>query len=121
METPLRFEFTVDIRHVRRIRANRKRALQNQSRLCQSLILAHQVNNMLNTGELQGFRQISQWFGFSPARLSQILNLLLLSPQIQEKILFSKDLEITENAIRQIALIPDWEEQIQSWTNSTKI
>jgi hypothetical protein len=53
--------------------------------------------------------------------LSQILNLLLLSPQIQEKILFSKDLEITENAIRQIALLPDWEEQIQSWTNSTKI
>lgn len=118
METPLRFEFPVDIKHVRRIRANRKRAMQSQSRLCQSLILAYQINNMFHARDLQGFQQVSQWFGFSPARLSQILNLLLLSPQIQEAILFSKEMTLTESLARKIALLPDWEEQAMAWKDT---
>jgi hypothetical protein len=61
---------------------------------------------------------VSEPDGISSARLSQILNLLLLSPQIREAILFSGEMTLTESAIREITLLPEWEEQAKAWTNT---
>jgi hypothetical protein len=54
------------------------------------------------------------------ARLTQIMNLLNLAPDIQEQILFSPATErgddaVTERDLRPIAAIPSWERQRQMW------
>ncbi len=56
----------------------------------------------------------------SRARLTQIMNLLWLAPDIQEEILFlpptarGRD-AITEKQLRPIAAIPNWRKQRQIW------
>ena len=52
----------------------------------------------------------------TPARLSQIMNLLLLAPDIQEAILFLEPAargrdRIKERDLRPIAVVPDWQKQ----------
>ena len=54
------------------------------------------------------------------ARLTQIMNLLCLAPDIQEEILFLPLTEqgrdaITERQLRPIAAIPNWRRQRQMW------
>ncbi|RLJ02122.1 MAG: hypothetical protein DRP08_04835, partial [Candidatus Aenigmatarchaeota archaeon] len=56
----------------------------------------------------------------SRARVTQIMNLLLLAPDIQEEILFlprtltGRD-PIRERMIRPIAAVPDWRKQRKMW------
>jgi len=52
----------------------------------------------------------------SRARLTQIMNLLALAPDIQEAILFQLATEwgrdaVTERDLRPIAIVPDWQHQ----------
>lgn len=54
------------------------------------------------------------------ARISQILSLTMLAPDIQEQLLFLPWLsegkpEITEKSIRQITMLDDREEQRRAW------
>lgn len=54
------------------------------------------------------------------ARISQILSLTMLAPDIQEQLLFlpwlsEGKLEITEKSIRQITMLDDREEQRRAW------
>jgi Mn-dependent DtxR family transcriptional regulator len=79
---------------------------------------------MLHDGQTQSFEQISQWLGISPARVSQMLNLLLLSTRIQEEIFLSNQAKVKmvkENEAREIALKMDWEEQWRCWEVLQKI
>ena len=56
----------------------------------------------------------------SRARLTQILNLTLLAPEIQEAILFLPTIQrgpdpIKERDLRSIAAEPDWQKQRRMW------
>lgn len=121
---PIRFEFRVDFKSVKHI-ATKRQAPPSHSRLCQSLVLAHQLQSLLSTGEIGKTRQANEWLNITKSRLSQILILRLLSPRIQEEILFSsyQDLEgVAEKAVREIAVKVDWEDQWRSWTKlQTKV
>ena len=113
----MRFEFQVDFKNVRHIAAKSKSS-QTPSRLCQSLTLSHQLEDLFQTGKAKSFRQASEWLNLTPARLSQILSMKLLSPVIQEKIMFADPKEIdhiTENDLREVAVKMDWEEQQREW------
>jgi len=55
------------------------------------------------------------------ARVTQILNLLNLAPDIQEAILFLPRIEkgraqVTERDLRPIAAMPDWRAQRRMWS-----
>lgn len=59
--------------------------------------------------------------GVSRARLTQIMNLLNLAPDIQEEILFLPRVKqerqaISERQIRTVAAIADWRKQRKAWT-----
>ena len=61
--------------------------------------------------------------GVTRARMTQIMNLLLLAPKIQEEILemtveAGRDL-ITERPLRSIVAEPNWTRQIVSWRDAT--
>lgn len=113
----MRFEFKIDFKLVRHI-ATKKKAPLSQSRLCQSLILAHQLQALIHDGKIAKTHQACEWLNISPSRLSQILCLLLLSPRIQEEIMHSEVEElggIIEEDAREIAVKIDWEEQLREW------
>ena len=57
----------------------------------------------------------------SRARITQIMNLNLLAPDIQEEILFLPRVErgrdpIREHAVRAIAAVPEWGKQRRMWS-----
>jgi len=56
----------------------------------------------------------------SRARITQIMNLLLLAPDIQEAILFlprtdGRGAPVRERLVRPIAAVPDWRKQRRMW------
>ena len=57
-------------------------------RVTRLLALAHRFQGMLDRGEVKSFAEIARLGHVTRARVTQIMNLLLLAPDIQEEILF---------------------------------
>ncbi len=89
------------------------------------MALAIRLDHLLSTGQLKDQAEIARTVGVSRARVTQILNLTNLAPDIQQAIL---DLEPTadhdprfrEGAVRQIAITPNWEKQRLLWKQLIK-
>ncbi|HLP83336.1 MAG TPA: hypothetical protein VK157_03215 [Phycisphaerales bacterium] len=85
-------------------------------RIARLMALAIKLDAMIRSGEITNQRQLAAVACVTPARVSQIMNLLHLSPQIQEQLLFlplvtrGKD-AITERELRHIITIVCWREQ----------
>ena len=62
-------------------------------RVTQLLALAIKMEDMLARGEVKSQREMAEIAGVSAARVSQILRLLDLAPQLQERLL----LDVTRN------------------------
>ena len=56
-------------------------------RATRMLALAHKIDGMIRTGELRDLADAARAIGVTRARMTQIANLLLLAPEIQEAIL----------------------------------
>ena len=74
---------------------------------------------MLDDGRAKNRADLAAKFGFSRARITQIMNLLWLAPDIQEEILFSvsptgRDV-VTTRDVRAIVRVMDWAEQRRLW------
>ena len=87
-----------------------------------SLLMATAIRfeEMIESGLVSGFAELADLTGLSKARISQIMNLRLLAPSIQEEILFltSKQNElrkITERKLRPIVQTIDWSVQLEFW------
>ena len=89
-------------------------------RVARLLALAHTIDRMVRNGELRDLADAARVLGITRARVSQITNLLLLAPEIQEAILdlpmvtTGRD-AITERQLRPIAAEPDWSTQLDLW------
>jgi hypothetical protein len=76
--------------------------------------LAHRLDAMVGSGQVKGYSELARLGHVTPARLSQILLLLHLSPGLQEEILFASVAQarrIPERELRRIAREPDWGSQ----------
>jgi hypothetical protein len=83
-------------------------------RIARLLALAHKLDAMVCSGEIRDYAQLARLGHISPARLTQIMVLLHLSPAIQEYILFLSAADagfITELGLRKIAREPRWDRQ----------
>ena len=71
-------------------------------------------------GAVKNYAELARLGYVSRARVTQIVNLLQLAPQIQEAVLFlpaqssGRD-TITERALRRLAAEPDWRVQRRMW------
>ena len=86
--------------------------------IVRSLVLGHQFQRCLKEGQAGSFKQVGQQLQLTHARISQLLSLTLLAPDIQEEILLTQDanrIRLTEQKIRQIASEPDWVQQCRRW------
>jgi hypothetical protein len=89
-------------------------------RVSRLMALAIRFDELLREGAVEDQADLARLGHISRARVTQIMNLLLLAPDIQEAILDlpltvrGRDL-ITETMLRPIAAEVDWEEQRKTW------
>jgi hypothetical protein len=89
-------------------------------RITRLLALAHRVERMIRAGELRDWAEAAQLLGITRARMTQIANLLLLAPEIQEAILNLPPVlrghdPVTEPDLRAVTAQVDWRRQELPW------
>ena len=72
------------------------------------LALANHIERLVEDGELPSYAAAARTLGLTRARLTQVVNLLLLSPMIQERILL-EGLDASERSLRPLALKAEWD------------
>lgn len=97
-----------------------KSAAGRLPRVVLQLAFAHEIDRRLRVGELPDLATVSRRAGFTRARVTQILGLLLLAPDIQEAIIslppFTRGRDpLPERALRPIVADPDWTAQRRLW------
>jgi len=117
----MRSEFNIGIKQPRRpSQTVLNKNIKKEPKLRQYLVLAYQIKQYLEENPTKTASAIASWLGYFPSRVSQLLNLLLLSPAIQEEILLSENdkiYSIPENKLRVIMKETDWEKQWEMWLN----
>jgi hypothetical protein len=89
-------------------------------RVAKLLALAHRFEQLLHEGIVKDYAELGRLGHVSRARVSQIMLLLCLSPDIQEQILFwpatvrGKD-RVQMRHLLPIAAVLDWKKQRQRW------
>ena len=89
-------------------------------RITRLMALAVRFQELLRTGTVQDYAELARLGIVSAARMTQVMNLLNLAPDIQEEILFLPEREagrepVSERAIRRLPEILSWKEQRQMW------
>jgi len=89
-------------------------------RITRLMALAIYLKKLIALRIMKDYADIANLTGLTRARITQIMNLTLLAPEIQEEILFMPRIEsghdrITERNVRKIAGEPDWSQQREKW------
>ena len=89
-------------------------------RIARLMALAIRFDDLLARGEVHDYADLSRLGHVTRARVTQIMNLLNLAPDIQEELLFLPPIEagcdmIKEWQIRPIAAEPQWRKQRKMW------
>jgi hypothetical protein len=78
------------------------------------MALAIKFQSMTDRGEVRDYADLARLGFVTRARLTQIMNLLLLAPDIQERLLSLASADaVRETQLRQVAGIVEWREQRQ--------
>lgn len=82
-------------------------------RISRLMALAIRFEDLVQRGEVENFSELANLGQVTSARMSQIVNMLNLAPDIQEAILFhplvaGEREAVPERLVRQIASEPDW-------------
>jgi len=87
-------------------------------RAAQVLALARQFQEMIDRGEVRDYADLARLGCVSRERISQIMMLVWLAPDIQQAVLRlppSERAPFSEGALRRIAKIVRWDEQRLEW------
>jgi hypothetical protein len=93
-------------------------------RIARLMALAIRFGGLLRRGEVKDYAELARLGHVTRARVTQIMNLLNLAPDIQEAILFLPPVEagrdpVTEGQVRPIAAEPAWAKQLRKWKSLT--
>ena len=89
------------------------------ARVARLLALAHDIEARIDAGEFRDYADVARAHGLTRARLTQVMNLLLLAPSIQEDVLHLEVLPgrepISERDLRTVLASLVWDEQVAVW------
>jgi hypothetical protein len=90
-------------------------------RITKLLALAHRFELLIRDGHVRDYAELARLGHVTRARITQVMNLLLLAPDIQEQILFLPRIERGRDALSLRKVLPiaaemDWEVQRVMWT-----
>lgn len=86
-------------------------------RVTRLMALAVKYQGMVDAGELRDYADIARLGYVSRARVTQIMNLANLAPDIQEALLFPTGLLPPERQLRSLTGVVDWRAQRRAWGN----
>ena len=89
-------------------------------RVARLMALSIRFRELIESGEIRDYTELARLGHVTRARITQVMNLLHLAPEIQEDILFLPPIEsgrdpIRELQLRPITLVPDWRKQRKLW------
>lgn len=99
------------------------RVIGNVPRISRLLALAHRFDHQLRSGQAANMAELAAFRGITRARMTQIMDLLLLAPDIQEELLFlprtvhGRD-PVTLRRMRHVCATPTWQEQRARWAET---
>ncbi|TQF10440.1 hypothetical protein FJV41_39430 [Myxococcus llanfairpwllgwyngyllgogerychwyrndrobwllllantysiliogogogochensis] len=89
------------------------------SHVARMVALAHHLEAAINRGQMRNAATVALQLGLTRARLTYLLDLRLLAPDIQEELLFLEavdgDEPLGERVLRAIVHAGTWEAQRQRW------
>ena len=94
------------------------------TRVARLMALALRLGERLRRGDLASYGEVAELGHVTRARVSQIMNLLNLAPDIQEALLFlplteqGKD-AVSERQLRCVAIERDWRRQRRMWCEAS--
>lgn len=86
-------------------------AIPRIPRIARLMALAIKFQDMVDRGEVQDYADLARLGMVTRARLTQIMNLTLLAPEIQERILGDQSDALSERAIRTVVPLVLWPDQ----------
>ena len=95
-------------------------------RVAKLMALAIRFEGLVRDGVVRDFAELARLGHVTRARMTQIMNLLHLAPDIQEAVLFLPRVEsgkdpITERDLRPIAALADWGRQRGRWNEISSV
>jgi len=91
------------------------------ARAARLLALAHALDARLAAGEFLDQAHMARALGFTRARITQIMDLLFIAPDIQEEVLFLEfppgRQPVSGRDLQALARIPVWEDQRRRWAS----
>jgi hypothetical protein len=80
--------------------------------LARQIALAHFIEERIESGELASYAEAAERFGLTRARLSQVLDLVLLAPGIQERVLLGER-NVNGRQVRAASALAAWGAQAE--------
>lgn len=89
-------------------------------RISRLMALAIHFDGLIRLGIVRDYADIARLGGTTRARVSQIMNLLNLAPEIQERLLFLPGTRrgrdpVNERKLRELVAMPLWQNQSSEW------
>jgi hypothetical protein len=89
-------------------------------RITRLMALAVRCEGLLRNGTVKDYAELAQLGIVSRPRMTQVMNLLNLAPEIQEEILFLPEVEkgrepVSERSLRRLPGVMSWNEQKEIW------
>jgi hypothetical protein len=93
---------------------------QRVPRIARVMALALRLEGLIQEGKVKNYAELARLGHVDRSRITQIMNLLLLAPDIQEQLLFLSALvrgrdPIHLKRLQRIALVQDWTRQQPLW------
>ena len=116
--------------HKRRDAAKAVRVMLAESgripRIAKLVALASRMQSMIDSGQVESFQQLAKLGRISQPRMTQIMSLLNLAPDIQEELLYLPEIiqgkaQIHERLLRPLTREIDWRVQRRRWARIRKM
>ncbi|HHH30348.1 MAG TPA: hypothetical protein ENK57_18675 [Polyangiaceae bacterium] len=93
--------------------------VRRPARVARMLALAHRLQAAIDRGEYRDRAELARQLGLTRARISQLLALTLLAPDLKERVLFLEAVDgrepLTERALRDVVRHEGWGDQRGAW------
>ena len=97
--------------------------VRRPARVAVMLALAHKIQDAIDRGVVRDRAEVARRLGLTRARVTQLMDLTLLAPSIQEQILLAESVDgvepMSERTVRSKAHMGSWEKQAEAWPSTT--
>ena len=97
---------------------HKEEEIEKEPKIRRNLMLAYQIQRFIDKEKIPSLKQAAEWLNMSQVRIDQLMNMLLLSPNIQEEIICADNAAlaaIPEYKLRSVCNEADWQQQSQLW------